>query len=341
MALKEAIEKYKNFKIPSLSVVREKVSLHQKTCISIVIVIIAIILSLIFIYISLFWFPHRLVAQFGMTNPKDLAEMENSYRATLAQILGGSAVAIGIYFAWENLKVSQEGQITERFTRAIDQLGNPNMEIRLGGIYALERISMESEKDYCPIMEILNAYIRKNSTMESEDVKKQNKVSLDIQAILTVIRRRKDPINTGKTIIFDLQRTYLRQANLEGANLDWANLNWADLKGANLKRANFIEADLIETDLIGADLKGANLERAYLGGANLDWAILKMANLKRINFIEASLIGANLEGADLKGSENLLFDQLSQVKTLHNAKLDEELLISLKEKYPKLFENPN
>ena len=34
-----------------------------------------------------------------------------------------------------NLNVSQEGQITERFTRAIDQLGNPAIEIRLGGIY--------------------------------------------------------------------------------------------------------------------------------------------------------------------------------------------------------------
>jgi hypothetical protein len=32
--------------------------------------------------------------------PKDLAEMENSYRATLAQILGGIAVGIEIYFAW-------------------------------------------------------------------------------------------------------------------------------------------------------------------------------------------------------------------------------------------------
>ena len=40
------------------------------------------------------------------------------------------------------------------------------MEIRLGGIYALERISNESEKDYWPIMEILTAYVRKNSSVE-------------------------------------------------------------------------------------------------------------------------------------------------------------------------------
>ena len=46
------------------------------------------------------------------------------------------------------------------------------MEIRLGGIYALERISMESEDYYWPIMEILTAYVRKNSSAEILEIKK-------------------------------------------------------------------------------------------------------------------------------------------------------------------------
>ena len=60
----------------------------------------------------------------------------------------------------KNLKVSQESRIIQRFTRAVDQLvaiyqlGNPAIEIRLGGIYTLERIANESEKDYWSIMEI-------------------------------------------------------------------------------------------------------------------------------------------------------------------------------------------
>jgi uncharacterized membrane protein len=40
-----------------------------------------------------------------------------------AQILGGTALLSGLYFTWRNLHVNREGQITERFTRAIDQLG--------------------------------------------------------------------------------------------------------------------------------------------------------------------------------------------------------------------------
>jgi hypothetical protein len=56
------------------------------------------------------------------------------------------------------------GQITERFTKAIEQLGEededgePRLEIRLGGIYALERIARDSVQDYGQIMEILTAY---------------------------------------------------------------------------------------------------------------------------------------------------------------------------------------
>jgi hypothetical protein len=47
--------------------------------------------------------------------------MENSYRVTLAQILGGIAIAISLYYTWRRINIYQEGQITERFTRAVDQ----------------------------------------------------------------------------------------------------------------------------------------------------------------------------------------------------------------------------
>ena len=45
---------------------------------------------------------------------------------TLASILGGTALLSGLYFTWRTLQVNCEGQITERFTQAIDQLGKTN-----------------------------------------------------------------------------------------------------------------------------------------------------------------------------------------------------------------------
>jgi type II secretory pathway pseudopilin PulG len=72
--------------------------------------------------------------------------------------------------AQETLRLTEQGQITERFTRAIEQLGatddrgKKKLEIRLGGIYALERIAWDSpERDYSTVMEVLTAYIRANA----------------------------------------------------------------------------------------------------------------------------------------------------------------------------------
>ena len=95
--------------------------------------------------------------------------------------------------------------------------------------------------------------------------------------------------------------------------------------GADLEGAELVKADLKGTILINANLKGADFEGADLEGANLK---------------DANLLEANLEGANLKGAKNLKIDQLSNVKTLYNAKLDEELEIPLRDKCPALFEEP-
>ena len=89
-----------------------------------------------------------------------LATLEDEHRRTLAQILTGGGLLVGLYLGWRRVRAAEEGQITERFTKAIEQLGQEGegkMAIWLGGIYALERIAKDSEKDHGPIMEILTA----------------------------------------------------------------------------------------------------------------------------------------------------------------------------------------
>src|SRR5215210_2501055 len=67
------------------------------------------------------------------------ASMRKDLVLAVAQILGGAALLSGLYFTWRTLQINREGQITDRFTRAIDQLGatddqGPKLEVRLGGI---------------------------------------------------------------------------------------------------------------------------------------------------------------------------------------------------------------
>ena len=78
---------------------------------------------------------------------KDFLQLENSIRATWAQILGGVALLVGIYLTWRRVaaaertvEISQEGQITERFTRVIEQLGSDKLEVRLGGFMPLREL---------------------------------------------------------------------------------------------------------------------------------------------------------------------------------------------------------
>jgi hypothetical protein len=251
----------------------------------------------------LVWGPKWQVACLDLT-PEERSKREDEVRKTLAQILGGIVVMVGLYFTWVNLYITQEtatrnqeiaqkGQITERFSRVVDQLGNAKLETRLGGIYALAQIAKTSPNDHWPIMEILMAYIRENApwpprkphSFETEQlqggasVSEKNRLPLkpatDIQAILMVLKERTHT-NEVDGQILNLEDTDLRGGNLVAVNLIWANLRNAHLEGAILARAQLEVADLR-----GAHLQGANLGRAELNSADLRGAHLEGSNLSR------------------------------------------------------------
>jgi Pentapeptide repeats (8 copies) len=218
----------------------------------------------------------------------------------------------------EQIAVAQEGQITERFTRAVDQLGQPGndrLDVRLGGIYTLERIAHDSPTHRLAVVEILTAFVRSHAPWPPHlpgqyhaDAPINQVPSLqtrapDVQATLNVIGRRptqKDdsPLDLTQT---DLRQANLIEAKLTEAQLEGANLENAGLEGANLENAWLKRANLKGASLIGANLKGARLERANLG-AWLERANLKGASLTGANLKGAGLEGANLEGARLQGA---------------------------------------
>jgi len=89
-----------------------------------------------------------------------------------------------------------------------------------------------------------------------------------------------------------------------------------------------------------ANLQGAVLNDAYIQGAVLNNANLQEANLLFANLEGTTLSSANLRGADLQGAKGLTLEQLSTVKTLYEAKLDDDLLAEVKEHFPHLLEEP-
>jgi hypothetical protein len=256
----------------------------------------------------------------------------NGARTTLVQGLLGLVALGGILVAVQQLQTDREqfrddrqqlreqialtrqGQVADRFGAAVNQLGSAKVEVRLGGIYGLERIAEESSSTRLQAFEVLAAFIRQHTRVMTranrfEEVSELQRRTPDVQAALTVIGRR-TVLPTDAPI--DLRNADLRRANLGGANLERALLSGSELQdsnftNANLRMANLDDAVMSFARFDKAQLQKASFQRALMSGAGfqdtqLQGAILFGADLRTASFYGADLRDANLGAALLKGA---------------------------------------
>ncbi len=279
------------------------------------------------------WLAHHDV---GPANRTLLLSARDDARSRLLTLAAGLLAAGALVFTAQTFIVSRrtlelttQGQVTDRYTRAIEQLGSEKLDIRIGSIYALERIARDSARDHPTVVEVLSAFVREHSQEQWPPLSPDGEVPQrltrpDVQAAISVVARRSqehdvkslDLTNanlTNASLIeaflsrARLDGAILSRANLGGANLDAsrlsrANLNGARLVGSHLNGAILSDAYLLGADLFGADLGSADIRRAYLSGADLTTADLHDANLTRAHLDRVNLSDANLSGADLTGA---------------------------------------
>lgn len=257
---------------------------------------------------------------------KDRADIEDAYRKTIGQLIGGAAVLIGAGLAYYQTLLTQRAShdqlISQQVSKGFEQLASDDLPIQLGGVYALEYVMNKSEY-HKPVLEALCAFVRERTKpTPTTAAPLQGKTSeppaengalgptppaIDIQTVLTVIGRR-----DFKTDVVDLRAAHIPKANLSGASLSKAdlskadlseaNLSEADLNGANLNGAKLDGADLREADLIGAHLRGAFLRKADLRGEATklnDADLTEKADLSEAKVSDADLSGAILTNAIL------------------------------------------
>src|SRR5580700_11327725 len=92
-----------------------------------------------------------------------LETARDAARGRLLTLGAGLLAAGALWFTARNLSLYRESQVTDRYTRAIEQLGSDKLDVRIGGIYALERVARDSAKDHQTVMEVLSAFIREHS----------------------------------------------------------------------------------------------------------------------------------------------------------------------------------
>ncbi len=101
----------------------------------------------------------------------------------------------GVLFTVRKFVLSRDGQVTDRYAKAIEQLGSEKLEVRIGGICALERVARDSATDHPAVMEMLAAFIREHSHEQwpppgPSGRARERSLSPDVQAAITVVGRR-------------------------------------------------------------------------------------------------------------------------------------------------------
>jgi uncharacterized protein YjbI with pentapeptide repeats len=273
-------------------------------------------------------------------DPAKLAELELSARGTLVQLVGGLALILTFAATWaqlddsrraseKTLELAAQQQHSERFSRAIEQLGSPSRVSRvaaMAGLAAVVRGPVPADRE--PALQVVLAYLRTAHRPPASGVTmnlgfpprdclrppaRPTLPKPDMQAAMAIIiahaelnERLHDLSNLDFTAL-DADSVDFSGAHLNGARLNEANLNEARFANAELVDSRFYRACLRGTSFrnvsawgvvfIGSDLSEADFSQADLSRGNLQWS-----GLERASFISADLRAANLEGAALRGA---------------------------------------
>ena len=222
-------------------------------------------------------------------NPAELVKARNAVRSTLLQGLGAAFFLVTAVFTWQQvrngqhqlevnraqLRASEENQVIERFSRAVDQLGDgENVDTSIGAIYTLEGVARDPRGDHDAVIQVLAAYLRIHAPWASDGPPNPlgGGQRAEIQAALTVLGRRDLTREKDGGTSLDLTWTDLRSSDLRGSRFPRSRFNHAHLERAHLRDADLREARFREANLKGARFIGAHLQGAILDTAAFDSA---------------------------------------------------------------------
>jgi hypothetical protein len=95
----------------------------------------------------------------GLTAEQAL-KARNDVRTTLVQALGGLAVAGGLIATYRTYRLNKSQQVTDTYTKAVEQLGNDHAPVRLGALYSLAQLGQDNPQRRQMVVDVLCAYLR-------------------------------------------------------------------------------------------------------------------------------------------------------------------------------------
>jgi Pentapeptide repeats (8 copies) len=271
-----------------------------------------LVLVAVAVTLTLLWVVPKLqVSRLTSVSQSERFKLENDARTTLAQILGGAFLLLGLVATWTTIRISERGQFTERFTKAINQIADKQLDSRVAGIFSLEALAKESPQDRASITQVLSTFVRTHAPVtKSTGARVCPDTTIDLAAqgrarAANHIASEEWPpqdVQTALTIL-GKQETTLGAPHLQLAGTD---LECAYLEGADLSDANFQQT---------------HLEGAWLLGARFDGAILMGTVVTRAILNDATFAHADLRGAIFLHAFNVKCDNLAQADYFLGAEL--------------------
>ena len=223
--------------------------------------------------------------------PITLRRLQFTRRQTLAEEEGLitdriNAAVLGLG-AEKTVKVTEDGQVIERT--------EPNIEVRIGAILALERIAKKNLDVHVQIMEIFTTYLSENASA-AELVPKSvleyiQPPRLDNQTIFNVIGRR-----TSQQRNIEKQDFYI--PTFDRINFSNAKMSGLDFSYSNFLYCYFLRTNSENNDFHKCFLDYCNFEKANLERANFNWCNMQSCSFKAANLVSAQLRDCYCQNGD-------------------------------------------
>jgi uncharacterized protein YjbI with pentapeptide repeats len=262
------------------------------------------------------WFVPKLQLT-GITFDKsqDRFDSENEARKSLAQLLGGMAFLATFYVTWSSFSVERDKASTEEFTKAVEQISKQEIAVRIGGAYALERLSRSSPRDYDNVISVLTEALR-NGEQTNFDKRTNDRPLIvpraddDMQVMAQILGRRL-VLSTSHETALNLSNADLRGVRGRDGHFEWANFGDADLRsayfnGTHLAHASFIGSTgtviPVPDAALASENKAAIEQATKLPSQPCTTPNIFTSQLRSISFPDADLTGALFDSARFEGA---------------------------------------
>jgi len=256
-----------------------------------------------------------------------------------------------------NERVANAGikdSVDKKFDRAIDNLNDENIGVRLRGIYSLSEIATNNDEKIWPIAYILDYFIKgyplgkilqidTNDVADEVNYKQQSqRYPIDrkfaIRTLFGAVSEALVKLEIDKDDwenYFDIRHEAFPYFPISHALIYKVDAAFSVFNNSVIHRSTFQEVYFNHATFDGStiwscDFTEATLQHAKFKSANLYGCIWNNADLQHAQFNGADLTEcvwehANISNADFRDSENLDISEIQKAVGLETAKLPEQL----------------